>query len=181
MRAYLTRAILRRTEAHMPEPVRRIGLQILLNLTARAFGRKRIRIWTLDSERALQTYALFTRSCMQSGPCDPERLYRLSFSLGARLRRLSGLRAEEDLARLVFALYRIIGIEMRGQLPGDITVTACFFSRFYSPAQCRQISALDDGWISGVYGGGRLEFTSRITEGCATCTAHFTGGDFHAQ
>ena len=57
---------------------------------------------------------------------------------------------------------------------GEIVVTDCYFSRFYTPEQCAIMSSVDSGIIAGLCGGGTLTFTERITEGCRQCRACFS-------
>ena len=57
---------------------------------------------------------------------------------------------------------------------GEIVVTDCYFSRFYTPEQCAIMSSVDSGIIAGLCGGGTLTFTERITEGCRRCRACFS-------
>ena len=103
-------------------------------------------------------------------------LFRDAARLGRRIRRISGLSSTSDLEKLIFMLYRNIGIEMTGSLPGEITVSKCYFSRYYTPEQCRIMSYVDSGIISGIMGGGRLKFSQRITDGCQCCNANFCKG-----
>ena len=65
------------------------------------------------------------------------------------------------------------GILMDGHLPGEIKVSSCYFSRFYTPEQCALMSYMDSGIIAGILGGGKIEFTERITEGCGGCKVFF--------
>ena len=149
------------------------AVQILQNTAAAAFGRKGRRVWYLPRQRALEEFAAFTAACLRGMP-DPaadRRLYRQALGLGRRIRRVSGLSRREDLQRLVFFLYRMIGIDMAGHLPGEITVASCFFSRFYGPEQCARMSRMDAGVLAGICGNGNLVFTERITEGCGRCRA----------
>ena len=95
------------------------------------------------------------------------------YRTGERVRRLTGFTEKADLERLVFYLYRNIGILMDGHLPGEIKVSSCYFSRFYTPEQCALMSYMDSGIIAGILGGGKIEFTERITEGCGNCRAFF--------
>ena len=44
---------------------RRIELQMLMNLTAHALGKKPKRIWTLSNDEALRAYAEYTCSNLQ--------------------------------------------------------------------------------------------------------------------
>ena len=133
-----------------------------------------------------------------------EELFRDARRLGEKIRRVTGLTADEDLKRLIVLLYRNIGIHMTidGRIAGanekqitgetegrtedeitgefapkhagELTVSACYFSRCYSPAECRLMSCVDAGIVTGICGGGCLRFSQRITEGCGFCRAHLT-------
>lgn len=173
MRAALSRRILALLERHTPEWVRRLEIRILMNLAAESFRRPRQSVAGLPADEALRTYAAFTAASMAETEADPRRLYDRAFRLGRRLRRLTGLKDPADLQRLVFWLYRNLGITLQGCLPGKITVPACYFSGFYSPAQCALMSHVDAGIISGLFGGGTLRFTERLTEGRGRCRACF--------
>lgn len=156
----------------------RIELQLLMNLTAKAFGQKPLHVWTRPHAQALTAYAACTRDWMQNTTMVPDVLqsamYRRALRMGRLLRRLTFFLRDAGHARLVFALYKGIGIDMHGALPGEIQVRACFFSRCYTPGMCALISAMDDGMVSGIMGGGRLTFTQRMTEGCGCCRACLT-------
>lgn len=129
------------------------------------------------SGKALRAYALFTKQCMEDAgsEIDPLRLYSLSYNLGRKVRALTSFTDQEDLERLVFLLYRNIGITMKGNIPGILTVPACYFSHVYTPEQCSLISAMDAGIIAGICGDGTLHFSQRLTEGCPCCRAYFSG------
>ena len=176
MRARIARKLLRRLECHTPALLVGVQLQILLNLAARAFHAPGKSVWRRAPGQALREYAEFTVGCMRRGGAEPENLYRSAFDLGNRLRRLTGFTDAEDAERLIFYLYRNLQIDMDGHLPGEITVRKCYFSGFYAPEQCALMSAVDSGVMSGLLGGGTLTFTRRITEGCGSCAARFTGG-----
>ena len=174
MRAYVSRAILNKLERRTPEWFTRTEIQILLNTTARAFGVERKRIRSRSCEEALQEYADFTSSCLESGQADPEKLYGEACHTGRIIRRITGFKKSADLERLVFFLYRNIRISMSGCLPGKVIVTSCYFSKIYTPQQCALMSFVDSGIVAGICGGGQLEFSQRITEGCETCTAFYS-------
>ncbi len=176
MRAALTRRVLSRVERHTPNWVRCAETQILLNLASRSFGLPGRRIWHLSVPEALRAYAAYTVECMEQTAADPKRLYEGAFQLGRKIRRLTGLREPCDIRRLVFYLYQNLCITMSGRLPGEIMVPRCYFSAFYSPEQCGLMSQVDAGIIAGLYGGGQLHFTERLTEGCAQCKAVFQRG-----
>lgn len=164
-----------RLEKSPSDRLKKIQLQLLADMTAEAFGCPKVRLSRLSAEDALNEYAMFTLSCMSMPDPDPEKVFAAAYSLGEKVRRISGLSAREDLGRLVFLLYRNIDIEMEGSLPGGVTVRSCYFSRLYSPGQCALMSVCDSGIVSGIFGGGSLRFTGRITEGCDACTACFSG------
>lgn len=163
----------------------KIELQLLMNLTAAAFGQRPLRTWTQPHAAALSTYAACTREWMRSATGAredlQEALFRRSLRMGRLLRRLTFFLGDAGHAWLVLALYKGIGIDMRGMLPGDVQVTSCFFSQAYTPDMCALISAMDDGIVSGIMGGGRLVFTQRITEGCGSCRACLTRSEKHVE
>lgn len=169
----MTRRLLDRLERRKPEWIRRVQCQLLLNVTARAFRVRRIRVWRHSADRALREYAAFTARCMRQSAASPQELYDRAYALGERVRRLSGLKEPRDLERLVFYLYGNIAIQMSGHIPGEITVSRCYFSQCYTPRFCALMSHVDSGVIAGLFGGGELRFTRRITEGCAECSAIF--------
>lgn len=194
MRAWISKRFLSFQERRPSKVLARIQLQILLRATARGFGRKGR--WILFSKDPLKAYARFTEDCLAgnvaaetAGHMEPgiagsgaaeaansrgrERLYQSAFRTGSRVRKVTGLAAPEDLQRLVFLLYRNIGITMTGQLPGEVLVSACYFSKVYTPQQCAVMSAMDHGIIAGICGPGTLQFTERLTEGCGRCKACF--------
>lgn len=155
---------------------RRIELQLLMNLTARALRRPARRIWTLPNGEALRVYAAFTREALQNG-VDDEVIRRMNdeaYRMGRRLRRLFWLRRQADIEAFVTTLYRHIGIRIEGHLPGHLCFRHCYFSHFYSPDICLAASALDDGIMRGLAGSGHLRFQQRITEGYPCCKAVFS-------
>ncbi len=177
MREYVSRLALGCLEKHTPAIVRSLEAQILLKLASVSFQRPGKKIWHLAPDKALSLYAEYTVECMTHTRISPRRLYRGAYRLGERIRHLTGFTKPEDLQRLVFYLYKNIRISMHGSLPGEIQVPACFFRSFYTPGQCRIMSNVDWGIIAGLYGGGSLEFTKRLTEGCDRCQAKFCRGE----
>lgn len=173
MRAALFRSLIRRWDDKTPGLPAVLEIQILLDTTARAFGEKGRLICFSRPDAALRKYAEFTTACMSRGEADPERLYREAYKTGSAVRRVTGFKRKDDAERLVRWLYGNIGISMEARLPGDVAVSDCYFSRFYTPEQCALMSYVDSGVIAGICGGGRLEFSERITEGCDRCAAVF--------
>lgn len=152
---------------------RRIELQLLMRLTAKALGQPSRRIWTLPNDEALRIYAEYTRDHLRQS-ADPQVLQRMNdeaYRMGRLLRRLFRLRRPEQVERFATLLYKNIGIDLQGHLPGSLCFRRCYFSQYYTPAVCRAASALDDGILRGLSGCGRLVFQQRITEGHDCCRA----------
>ena len=171
MRVFIFRILLRACKRHTPAWIASLEIQILFHTTARAFGVQGKRVWQLSPQQALHAYAAFTVSCMRHNRADPRRLYRESYRTGRILRRITGIRSRYDVESLVFYLYSNIGITMEGNIPGEVTVHKCYFSRYYSSSQCALMSSFDAGIIAGLAGGGRLYFKKGITEGSDCCRA----------
>ncbi len=154
---------------------RRLELQVLMWLTARALQQPAPRLWTLSYSQALAAYARFTLQTLSTGvdQITMLRLYNEANRVGRCLRRLFFLHRESDVQRVIFQLYSNIGIHMTGSLPGSLCIRHCFFAQYYTPEVCRAASALDHGIISGLSGGGELLFKQRIPEGCPFCLATF--------
>ncbi len=173
MRSKCFKTLLSGLEWHTPSILKNIELQILLNTTAAAFERPGKMIWQLPEDKALAAYAAYTTDCLKGAAADKKRVYRYAYRLGRRIRRISGFAEREDLERLVFYLYSNIGIKMTGQLPGELLISACYFSDVYTPKQCMMMSLMDWGIVSGICGGGKLIFSERLTQGCGRCRALF--------
>ena len=177
MRAKAVRLLLSILERCTPSFVVSFELQVLMSITARAFARKGSAVWYLPARRALERYAEFSAECMARQSLTEDcglRLYRYAFAAGRRIRKLTGFTKRDDLSKLVIYLYRNINIAMSGSVPEDISVSGCFFSRYYTPEMCRMMSNLDSGIVAGVCGrkfGSRLAFNARITEGDGVCRA----------
>ena len=156
---------------------RRIQLQLLMNLTARALGQRPERLWTRRNADALKAYAEYTSRHLQEG-ADERLLLRMNgeaYRMGRLLRRLFLIRNNGAAQHLVIALYRNIGITLSFTDSQQLCFHRCHFSSYYTPAVCLAASALDDGIIRGITGrtDGRLCFSQRITEGCNCCKAAF--------
>lgn len=154
---------------------RRIEIQLLMNLTARALGHHARRTWMLSNDEALRTYAEFTRNILQDGT-DEKTLLQMrhkAYKAGKMLRWVMHLTKQDDVERVTIALYRNIGIELEGHLPGKLCFGHCYFSQYYTPQICLAASALDEGIMRGLSGSGQLTFHQRITEGNHCCLATF--------
>lgn len=154
---------------------KRLELQLLMNLTASAFGRKPERIWTRPHRQALETYALFTSNFLREGADEAllQRMNQKAYRIGRMLRTLFVVRSESRAHWIIIALYRNIGIHLSFEDVKNLCFHRCYFSKHYTPAVCLAASMLDDGIIRGILGqsASRLCFRQRITEGCSCCKA----------
>lgn len=161
--------------------LRRIELQQLMNLTARAFGLPSKNILMLRYDEALRAYAEYTSDNLHGGVTDQllQRMNDEAYKTGKLLRKLFRLKDQSAIGQFVIALYRNIGIELQGNIPGELCFSRCYFSKYYTPEICLAASALDEGIMRGLSGDGKLIFRNRITEGCNCCRATFahTGAD----
>ncbi len=152
---------------------RRIELQMLMNLTARTFGEKPQRIWTLSNREALMAYAEYTGTRLHKGTDEAtlQRMNSMALRMGKLLRCVFLVRSETRAQQLIVGLYRNIGIQLSFNDAHHLCFHSCYFSRHYTPAACRAASALDDGIIRGIMGqtASRLFFSQRITEGRKCC------------
>jgi hypothetical protein len=173
--------LLPRLLAHTPPVVKREALVQLFQATAAAFRCEMPALRGLSREQCLLAYARFTadraEEVLRHGD-DPaelqERLYRNAYRLGRMPGRLLGVRSVDDVMALGRLLYGILDIEFYGSGSGEITISRCYFSSFYSPEVCRVMSAMDRGLLAGLAGAGDLVFIQRITEGQPCCRGHFT-------
>lgn len=154
---------------------RRIQLQLLMNLTARALGERPVRLWIHSNAEALRLYAAFTAQHLHDG-ADEVRLQRMNneaLKMGRLLRRVFRIGSRSRAQRLVVALYRNIGIQVSFTADDRLCFHRCYFSSCYTPAACRAASMLDDGIIRGItrQPACHLSFAQRITEGCSCCEA----------
>lgn len=161
-----------------PPALKKRVLRELYSATGRAFGSAPPDLRRLSNAALLESYANFTRDESERALQDTrgaalveERLYRETRVLGEQLRRTLRLRTPGDVLAASRILYAALGIEFEGRQPGEVTIRRCYFSRFYTGSICRLMSAADAGVAAGLSGGGRLEFSQRITEGADSCCA----------
>jgi hypothetical protein len=176
-------------QRHTPDVVRQAALAQLLGAAAEAFRCDAPPLRGLPYEERLRRFALFTRDQVVGAhgrsplpgrdlETVQQRLYDNAYRLGRRTGRLLGVRGVRDAMAVGRVLYRILDIDFRGDAAGNVLISRCYFSDFYSGAVCRVMSAMDWGLLAGLAGGGQLAFSSRITEGEPSCLAHFAlGGD----
>ena len=156
-------------------------LRDLFDATAQAFAVQPPQLPPRLRRRDLvRAYASFTREQAEKTLAEPwrvdavrARLQESARALGARARKQMGVRTRGQAMSAARLIYRLLGIDLRGAVDGGIVVGDCFFASHYTPEVCRLISALDAGLLDGLAGGGRLQFSQRITEGAAECRARF--------
>lgn len=170
---------------HQPALVKRQALVQLFRATAAAFQADMPRLSGLSREQCLLAYARFTAEradeALRQGddlPGVQARLYENAYRLGRLPGRLLRVQGVGDTMMLGRSLYDILDIDFHGSDSGsgsgEITISRCYFSSFYSPEACQIMSAMDRGLLAGLAGGGELIFTQRITEGYPCCRARFT-------
>jgi hypothetical protein len=164
----------------MPPLGKRLALVEIFRATASAFGRPLPQLHGLSSEQCLEAYAWSTAEWAQVAlrrvddlPALEARLYGNAYRLARLAGQLFCTRELAGVMTLAQFIYGILEIDLEGTDSGEITIRTCYFSRFYSPEICRLMSALDCGLFAGMWGGGKLTFNQRITEGGARCLAHF--------
>lgn len=161
-----------------PAWLRTFEAAALMGVFAQAFEVKAPATEDLSAEQALALFREFTAACMDIALEDEEvaafyrtRLGQEACAFGRKLRRALPL-SHEHAVRLVRYLYRGIGIELAGELPGDVRFGPCSFAQRYSPGNCWLMSAFDEGFICAMLGvEGALQFDCRLTEGAACCRA----------
>jgi hypothetical protein len=181
--------LLARLLRHTPALVKRQALLLLFRATAAAFQVDMPRLWGLSREQCLLAYARFTanqveEALRQGGDLSAlqERLYRNAYRLGRTPGWLLRVHSVDDVMALGRSLYDVLDSDFHGsdggsdsgRGSGEITISRCYFSSFYSPEGCQLMSAMDRGLLAGLAGGGELVFMERITEGRPCCRARFT-------
>ena len=174
--------ILRISELHVPTFVKSRELRRLLDATADAFQVNAPSTNGLSYQDSLKLYAQFT--CQQSAHSNrlgraeqvQTRLYERAFQMGSEYKARLNLRTAEDVMRMAHVIYKLLGIEFHGTPDGNITISHCLFSTYYSSNICSMVSSLDKGLLAGLSGGGALNFSRRITDGESNCIAHLDTG-----
>lgn len=172
---------LRLARLYLPAGLQKRKLAELVRLTAQAFDAAPPSLEGLSLGEMRRLYAGFSRDMAERALADPaeleavrRRLFDEALRLGRDMRRELGVSTRRDVMAAARILYRGLDIDLDGGPGGDIVVRRCSFSRLYSAAVCRLMSSLDAGILSGLAGGGELEFSERLTEGSVCCRARFT-------
>ncbi len=151
---------------------------VLMYMTAKAADRKAPHPDGWSRKACLKQYRAYTRDLIKDMSEGERRLFRQAmydraFRVGRLMGRLPGMKRDARKVRLIRWLYRNIGIRIEWQMPGEIRVPRCAFSRVYTPEMCHVMSGMDAGIICGIFGGGTLTFEDRLTEGCPACRADY--------
>ena len=166
---------------YLPASLRRRKLAELLRLTARAFDATPPSVAGLSLLALRRLYADFSRQAAERALDRPatlaateQRLFDEALGLGREIGRELRVSTPREVMAAAGILYRALGIDLEGRPDGAIAVRRCSFSERYSPGVCRVMSSVDAGVLAGLAGGGRLEFTARLTDGAPRCRAHFS-------
>jgi hypothetical protein len=165
------------SSVYLPGSIRSKKLDQLFTATADAFQVPPLPLKGYSHDECLEKYARFTAGnaaeVIKRGEVQQvkERLHCNAGRIGRDLRRELGVVTMEELMQACRVIYKALKIEFQGDSCGQVQIRSCFFSSFYSPEVCSLISSLDEGLLSGLSGGLKLEFSRRITEGNACCTA----------
>jgi hypothetical protein len=161
----------------LPAWIRDRGLQELTCVAEDAFRAPAHDTMSLSYRDRLRAFAEDTRDQARAAAGSPDvdsvkrRLFENARCLGEELGERLRIKTDAEALDAARILYRAIGIDFRGRASGDVVIRKCYFSKFYSAHACRVMSSIDEGLIAGLSGGGRLSFTSRITEGQPCCRA----------
>lgn len=166
--------------AYVPGFVKRRKLRELLCRSAEAFGTPVPETAGRSYRECLGTFAAFTAAQADRVGRDGvtaagvrSRLRAAGREIGGGIRRGLGVGTRGEAMRAARIIYRMLGIDFEGRADGAIVIRSCDFSRVYTARACGLVSGLDEGLLAGLAGEGRLEFASRITEGCERCEAIF--------
>ena len=174
-----------------PSFARKFEVAVLMGAFAEAFDVEPPAVGDLTADEALRAFREFTAACMEAALADEAtarkyraRLREVALRLGSQVRSMLRPRAA-SVFRLTQALYRGIGIELRGDsqscvapyFPGALEFGPCSFAQRYTSADCWFMSAFDEGFMCGIAGvDAQLSFSCRLTEGATCCRACFREG-----
>ena len=163
---------------YLPAPFARRRLDQLVAVTADAFQRPAPDVRGLSYRESLKAFAVFSRDCAEACLNLPDgaatarsRLFGAAETIGQDLRREFRVATGHDVASALRISYKALGVRFEGAGFGEVVITRCLFSSYYSGPVCRMMQALDQGLASGLSLGGQLTFASRITEGNPRCRA----------
>jgi len=163
---------------YLPAPFAKRRLDRLIAATADAFQTSAPDTHGLSYGDSLAALAVFSRNraeaCLKlpsGSDAVRSRLFDAAQEIGRDLRREFRVSTARDVASVLRIAYRALGIKFEGAGYGEVVIPQCLFSSYYSGPVCRLMQALDQGLACGLSQGGRLTFSSRITEGNPCCQA----------
>jgi hypothetical protein len=161
----------------IPQYIKTAKIKELFTITASAFEVALPDLSGLKYRDLLQEYACFTKSesnkILKNTQKTAEvrsRLHKNALETGLRLKDELKIKNYDEVLVASGIFYRILGIEFSGDTSGNIAISKCFFSGYFSAENCELISALDEGVAAGL-SGGELKFTQRITDKKDCCMA----------
>jgi len=168
-------------ELYIPEFIKRNQIKKLFKIAADAFNTEQPLVIGLSFKECLESFAVFTNDETQRAISSGKdihgiktSLYNHAYDFGHDLQRKLNIKTLEESLKIVEILYKVIGIDFHASTHGEITISECYFSKFYSLSVCKIISSLDIGLIDGLSGGKKIEFSNRITDGYKCCKAYFS-------
>jgi hypothetical protein len=164
---------------YVPAAFRRAKIDELFSVTAQAFGVSRaIMTDSRSINEQLADYAEFTKNLAEkalqigeSVDVVQRKLFDGAYDIGTSLRIELGVKNYSDFRIAARSIYRALKINLACDKNREVTITKCFFRRYYSGTICRLISSLDSGLIAGLSGGNKMLFEERMTENSPFCKA----------
>jgi hypothetical protein len=157
-------------DRYIPLSLKTAKIKELFKLTAAAFEVALPDLSGQKYEELLKEYACFAKAesdkILKNTQKTAEvrrRLRKRAVETGLRLKDELKIKNYDEVLVATRIFYRILGIEFFGNKSGNITISKCFFSTYFSAENCSLISALDEGVAEGL-SQGELKFTQRITE-----------------
>jgi hypothetical protein len=169
--------LLRISKRYVPPLIQKHELARLFEATAEAFETEVPASGKLAFPEMLDLYARFTReesekAIRQGRQLEVQsRLFEKAWRIGQRYKKTLGISGDTQVMEAGKLIFGLMEIDFQGEAGGQIVIRRCFFSKYYSSLVCRLVSALDEGLLAGLSGGGCLRFKRRITEGQSHCQA----------
>jgi hypothetical protein len=164
----------------LPDFIVKKKLKDLIKLTGLAFNMDPPELRYRSLNQMVEQYARFTRTAADTAMQQTaeqrqllkEKLFQNARQFGENIRASLHVQNMDDVMRAGALLYKMLGIDFKGDHLGEIVIRSCFFSSYYTAQTCELISALDAGIMAGLSNGGTMTFSGRITEGRPSCRAH---------
>lgn len=116
-------------EIYTPEFVKKMALAQLFQATADAFGLQTPRLAGLNSKKSLAVYARFVQLHAEERLRDTrgidalsERLYQNACAMVRWLYKWLGLHTVQDVMLTARMIYRILDIDLQGDVQGDVVI-----------------------------------------------------------